>query len=186
MCFKPLSSSVNQGTNISSPFKGAWPVSHSFVHENCYFPHMETILSLMQKLILFLFWKSDQVQEGEVLALTEKILTRLCLREWHKASCKRTEGFKGKGNTASEVKCLCVMRTKHRHVRHKASLTCSRLEVLHTGNTAAAQCYHLLNTILFERSWDFVMLHVLLLLNVCQHTACGRWQTPPGLGKFAD
>lgn len=175
MCFKPLSASVNQGTNISSPFKGAWPVSHSFVHENCYFPHMETILSLMQKLILFLFWKSDQVQEGEVLALTEKILTRLCLREWHKASCKRTEGFKGKGNTASEVKCLCVMRTKHRHVRHKASLTCGRLEVLHTGNTAAAQCYHLLNTILFERSWDFVMLHVLFAVECVSAHCMSLW-----------
>lgn len=173
MCFKPISSFVNQRTNISLPFKGAWPVSHSFVHENCYFSHMATVLSVMQKLILFLFWKSDHLQGGEVLALTEQILTAFCLHEWHKVSHRRTEGFKGKGNRANEVKCLRVMRTKHRDIRHKASLTCRRPEVLHTGNTAATHSYHLLNTILFDRSWGFVnkMLHVLLAVE-CVSAHC--------------
>lgn len=145
---------------------------------------METILSLMQKLVLFLVWKSDHAQEREVLALTEKILARLHLHEWHKAPHKRTEGLKGKGNTASEVKCLWVMKTKHRDVRHEASLTCRRPEALHTGNTAATRCYHLPNTILFDRSWDFVnkMLHVLFAVECLSTHRTSLWQMTDPFG----
>ena len=111
--------------------------------------------------------------------------THQSLSSWV-TSHKRIKGFKGKGNTTTEVKCLSVTRTKHRVIRHEASLTCRKPEVLHAGNTAATQCYHLLNTILFDRSWGFVnkMLHVLFAVECVSAHCTSLWQMtgPSGVG----
>lgn len=57
-----------------------------------------------------------------------------------------------KGRAIQTVRCLCVKRTKLREARHKASLMCRRPGLLHTENTAATRCYHLLNTVLFDKN----------------------------------